>query len=507
MRMDMKRSYLSDRTREKIQDFISEKGLFEPGELIIGAISGGVDSMVMMDALCELSPSIGFRLLIAHFDHGLRGPESALDAELVRAEAAKRGLPFFLGKGDVESFMENERHGLEEAARIMRYRFLFELKKCEKAHRIATAHHQDDQVETIIMRIMRGTGVKGLSGIRSTDPRGLTRPLLCLDKNEILEYARERSIAYRDDPTNRLPITLRNLIRNDLLAHVPDHEREILRKNIVTLSETALSVSRFLDDITEKVYTKSLQYSSTREIKLDLEKLKGYHYFLRAQVYRYSFRMLNDQHSDLSRNTTEVLTKFCEQCPSGRQMQLPGDVTVFRDFNSITFIRTQKNTIEAEHDPVTLRPGTDTIYSFGGSSFRVTVRQEEISDYERLKREVLDEGGKYLGCFDLDQLRLPLRLRGWVEGDRLHPFGLEGTKKVSDLLLETRIPRSRRGGVPVLMDREHILWVVGVRRSSHAIMNGKTRNVIIIQFSVEDIRGKVQYVQTRGNHRSARYKK
>lgn len=470
----------------KVWTFIEENRLIGGSELVLCAISGGVDSMVLMDMLSKFSAKAGFHLHIAHFDHLLRGDEGALDGELVKREATKRGLPFSSGKGDVQDYMRQSGLGLEEAARILRYRFLFRLKQRTGARKIATAHHADDQVETILMRLMRGTGLRGLAGIKAVDDRGLIRPFLVLRKLEILEYAQFHGLEYREDPTNSLSDNLRNFIRNDLLSSITKDQKEHLAENILSLAGSVSEVVEYLESTVRELYESSLLFSDEKEISLDLKKWRDYHYFLRRELLRYSYKKISGSGKELPRKASDIFTRFCERAQSGKVVQLPGGITACKNFDTVSLTNSREAASEPRPVSVLLEPGLDTILSIGKSLYRVTVRQQDVVDWATIVENVQVGGGRHLGYFDREKLFFPLKLRSWTKGDRINPFGFTGTKKVSDLLQEAKVPRYKRESVPILTDADRILWVVGVRRSSHAAVEPATQHTLVIEIQKED---------------------
>jgi len=470
---------------KRVRSFILDSDLITKGELVLCAVSGGVDSMVLMELLHRFREQAVFEIHVVYFDHGLRGTEGVLDRDFVAAQASSRDLPFTSGRGDVRDSMRRMGRGLEEAARILRYDFLFEVKERIGAGKIATAHHADDQVETILMRLLRGTGLKGLSGIRAKDSRGLIRPLLEISKNDILEFADRNGIGYREDLTNALPITIRNHLRNDILPAIPTEYRDRLTGNILSLSESVREVSLYLEEVIRKVFTESVVFYNDSEIKLDLKKLKGYHYFLRKEVCRHAYFHLQDTRGELSRRSSVALAGFCERGRCGKVLQLPGGVRVLKDFETITLTRKGEIPHVSPSVSVLVEPGCEMLHSFRNLVCRFDVREIGGSDRSGILQQVRSEGGKYLGCFDYEKLVLPLCLRAWRNGDRIKPFGFDGSKKLSDILLEARVPRSERTDVPVLEDRERILWVVGARRSSHAAVTHFTRLVLFVEVSRE----------------------
>lgn len=437
--------------------------------------------MVMLDLLWRLSRDEKFSLHIAHFDHRLRGDEGALEAELVRRAAEKRGLPFSSGEGDVRGYMEEHPGGLEEAARTLRYRFLFDVMHRSGAQRLATAHHADDQVETVFLRLLRGTGLKGLTGIRPIDRRGVIRPLLCLRKEEISGYARAADLSFHEDPTNREPIGPRNVIRNRWLASLDEKDRERLAESVSELTESIAELNVIIDLSVEEALTDVCVSARPSQTKLDLEKLKSYHYIVRNGVYRFVYRRMTGLERELTRKATSNLVEFCENGQTCSEMHLPGGIRVHREYGYAVFV---------SHTDSGVLPGSVTIpeeldsgweCSFGGERFRLRLKLESTEHPDYYVRRALSSGGGREAVFDYEQLRQPLRLRCWKPGDRFEPFGLDGTKKVSDLLQEERIPPRQRKLLPLLVDRERILWIVGVRRSAHAPVGARTRRVVTVR--------------------------
>ena len=235
----------------RVEDFCTTRGLFAPNDGVLVACSGGVDSVVLADMLCRMQIKRGIKVAIAHFEHGIRGEESKADAEFVRAFAKERDLPFYLAEEDVPAFSREQHLSLETAARKLRYDFLRRTAKEGGFCHIATAHHADDQAETVLMRILRGTGTDGLSGM-SAKSGDIIRPLLFLNKSELMDYAAAVNLAYRTDATNFVADATRNKLRLELLPKLKVEFNPDIVSALNRLSEVAAAEKDYLAVVAEK---------------------------------------------------------------------------------------------------------------------------------------------------------------------------------------------------------------------------------------------------------------
>lgn len=469
----------------RVRTFIEKHRLISPGELVLSAVSGGVDSMVMTEILHGLSRELRFSLHIAHFDHMLRGPESLGDAYFVRAAAGRMGLPFSQGRGDVRALMRHEGKGLEEIARTLRYAFLLDLAKGLGAHKIATAHHADDQAETIMMRLLRGTGLRGLAGIRPRDRRGLVRPLLFLRKSEISEFARTHGILYREDATNVRSICLRNLLRNEVFPSLGEARREKLILDLSSLADSARDATDLLEAAAGEAFRACLLESQPDLITLDLKKSRVYHYVVRREMFRRAYREIRQNARDLPRNASYLLFRLCEESQSGKEIALPGGVKALRSFDTITLRREAAAPRWRACRAHAVVPGMDEAYTIGECLYRVRAREGEIEDPAAFVTTLKERRRKDVEYFDAESLSQPVFIRSWQQGDAFCPLGLQGTKKISDLLQEAKVPRHLRGSIPLLTEVQRVLWIAGIRRSSHAAVAATTRRILEVSIVPE----------------------
>lgn len=412
--------------------------LLQDRRRVLVALSGGVDSVALLHLL-RFGP-LDLQLEAAHFDHVMR-EGSAADAQWVRGLCAAWGVPLHAARAE-------DAPASEAAARELRYAFLHAVAEMTAADAIATAHHADDQAETVLFRLARGTDVAGLAGI--AERRGLLfRPLLRFTRAEIRQYAERRRLHWREDPSNRLLRYARNRIRHAVL---PELERAVpgAGRRIAAVASAAAAAERAWRRVLRPVIRDVVVERDAARIVLARERLLAYDPHLRARVIRH---LLKDFGSRPDRAGTRSAMSFISSGESGRTIQLRGGVTLAREFDTL-HIRSSGEGPRDRDVPLyigTPEPGSGTFVA-GGRRYRARWTP------------AADTGERHSARFDISALRFPLELRAWQPGDRIR-FEY-GSKKVKKLLQERRVGMEQRARVPVLVDADGgVLWVPGVARS------------------------------------------
>ncbi|HEX7118509.1 MAG TPA: tRNA lysidine(34) synthetase TilS [Longimicrobiales bacterium] len=419
--------------------------LISPGQTVVVAVSGGVDSVTLLHLLRFLDRAWALRLVVAHFDHRMRAGSRA-DADWVAGVCRAWEVP--LERAEAESPPRGEAD-----ARDARYRFLRDVLRRTGADRVATAHHADDQAETVLFRIIRGTGIRGLRGIAPR--RGpLVRPLLPFHRAEIEAYAAAANIRYREDPTNRELGYARNRLRHEVLPRLesiaPGAAAALAR-----LADHARVAELAWDSVLDRLEADAVRARSHDEIELARPVLLSYDPPVLARVLRRNLRRLG---AIPGRRGTTAAVEFTMCGASGTGIQVAGGIRIERDFDRIRILRAPgERGPEPRDRPAILyapRHGrTEAV--IGGRKFIVRCA---------VARGTPPEDGAAFGIRDL---AFPLVLRGWNAGDRIRmPYG---TKKLKKLFGERRVGRAARAGVPVLADAEgRVLWVKDHARATLA---------------------------------------
>lgn len=479
------------RLEKKVVDFIKANGLFDSAEKLLLAVSGGADSTALLYVMHALKAGkvLTAELVCAHTNHQLRGAESDLDQEFVVAQAAKLKLPITTRRFDVRGFARRNKLSIETAARQLRIAALMDIARQSKCDAIVTAHQKNDNAETLIQRLSRGTGLRGLAGIWPARVFAgeieFVRPLLCVTRSEIIEYLRKRNIKWRRDHTNADCAYRRNYIRHRLL---PALQRDCTDSVVERLSVLARSARKFYDVIcarADEVWP-DLADCTGEKIALNLKKFLTQAQPVKVELVRRSLAGLGCGERDLTRQHYERTLQLAGRNATGRKMELPGGFVVWRDYGCLIF---SGNCSVGQAPPyiglnkhVTLNVPGKT--KFGKYLIEATVVEADNAVGGSLKGGAFGDGRirqdklSYIERFDLEKVKIPLVVRCRRPGDRFIPLGLAQEKKLGKFLTAQRIPHSTRRKVLAVADSEKIIWVCPVRISEQAKVTGETRRIL-----------------------------
>jgi tRNA(Ile)-lysidine synthase len=427
------------------------------------ALSGGLDSVVLLDLLQSLAQRWSWTISAAHFDHRMR-ENSSHDAMWVRQHCEERGVECRLGRAQTVP-------AGEAAARDLRYAFLDEARLELGSELLATAHQADDQAETVLFRLLRGTGLAGLGGIPARRSPGIVRPLLPYWRREIQEYAHGRRLEYLDDPTNRDPSFARNRIRNEAIPALEAGGHPDIREQLHRLAGLASRAADAVGKVTEEKLTELILESSESRIIVAHKGLLAYDTTARAHLLR---ALAGRVGPHPGRVGTRVALEFINTGRSGRGIDLAGGVGIRREFDRIIIERHGDSPAPGDGVLAVAGPlGTGHV-EIGGESWRVDWAVGGTAEEE--------PGAAEVGSFAVSALRQPLTVRGWRPGDRIQLCG--GTRKLKKLFVDRRVGRGSRGKLPLLVDGDGVLWVVGLVKSERAVPEGNDQ-VLSVRLSRE----------------------
>ncbi|WP_256762283.1 tRNA lysidine(34) synthetase TilS [Cohnella sp. WQ 127256] len=449
-------------------------GWWHRGGSVVAAVSGGPDSMALLHLLKVMAEEEPFQIIVAHANHQFRGAESDAEAELVGRLAKEWGMPFESAELGLPAYIAATGMNPQSASREKRYQFLEGVASKYACPIVLTGHHADDQAETVLMRVIRGTGVSGLSGIpnrRKEEQLELIRPLLRITKCELLDYCKRNGVPYAVDSSNVDRHYFRNTIRLDLMPMLEKYNPR-LRASLVRLADMAAADDQYMEEHTLLAFQKGVT-PSEEGFRLERRWFRGLHIALQRRLIKLilsccsnSRQMLDYQHVE------EILAVLLQQYPTVNHLDI-GDGWVLR----------------REYEEVYIGPELPESVNF---TYIVTEGMDEVTISESRERVTLErlEGSfpnrkenQQEACFDADRLEFPLQIRSRLPGDLMHPYGLNGTKKVQDMFVDAKVPRSRRDKLPLLVNGDgRVLWIPGMRRSSDALVTKETRNTWRITF-------------------------
>ena len=423
-----------------------------PAKVVVG-VSGGVDSVALLAVLAEL----GYMPLAVHLNYRLRGDASDGDEALVRAYATEMNVPLVVQTFDTRAIAQERGDSIQVVARDLRYSAFREAAADHGVHYVAVAHHADDQAETVLLNLLRGAGPEGLAGMpaqrRLDDGITLVRPFLPLHRADIIDYARHRCLTWRDDASNVSPDYRRGALRSEILPALDAHFGGDVTPRIVRSADLMRQyVETSLQPETERRFEASRAHD---DATLDIHKLSGQPLVWRQRILLLAAARWLDGVPYTSATATALNGLIESQ--AGRRLEL-GSGTVWREPSVIRFVNASES---VSADTASAQAVIESIPGEAVISRRnVTIEVVDAVPDDFRSQHPPNPHAEYI---DADRLELPLIVRPWRDGDRMRPLGMPGSKKVSDILTDARVPSSRRRQELVVEDANGIIWLVGHR--------------------------------------------
>ena len=461
---------------ERVLGFIQQYRLISGDKKLVVAVSGGPDSVCLLHILTKLQKELKVKLHVAHLNHQLRGAESEADADYVAALARQLGIPATIEGRDVKGYRAQKHLSLEEAAREVRYSFLAQVAGSIGAERVALGHTRDDHIETILMHLIRGTGTRGLRGLQPCTERKsetgsivVLRPLLEISHQETEDYCQSYNLMPRLDVSNLSLSPLRNRIRHQLLPLLRSYNPGIAQALLRT-GQIARDDITFLDKEVDQLWDEVAQEAG-KTIVLDKAKFDQLPPALKRYLLRAAAERLLGNAKDIEmRHIEEVISALTK--PAGKRLSLPGGLIfsieydsylLAPDFAALSPFPTLKGEVQLNIPGETVIPG-----------WRV---EAAITN-----REGMTEKGDFTAHLDLGKTGDKLVVRSRRRGDRFQPLGLGQPKKLSEFMIDAKIPRAWRGKIPVVCSPSQIVWVVGWRIDDRVKVSEKTKQILCLKF-------------------------
>ena len=463
------------------QELLTERMLKQDDTVVVG-VSGGPDSMALLYLLLDLNQRADWhlRLHAAHLNHLLRGDEGEEDAAFVQAATDSLGVSCTIESRDMARLAKEESLSIEEIARRERYAFLERVCLKIGAKVIAVGHQADDNAETILHRIIRGTGLRGLAGIpqnrkltTESDVR-LIRPLLGFSRQQILDYLADNGIAYREDRTNRSNVPLRNRIRNVILPLLAAEVNPQVRDALIRLGEQAHWLEEFLRETVERTFQTLIISRTDQELTINADTLARKSRIVQTEIIRLAYQSFGLGEQALSFTHLVSALDLVADTASGRQAHLPGGVNIEKRYHQLIFSLPTDEPRETIATEIAVHlPGT-TILPVRRLQIDCTIEDTTSEDIRRLR----SSADKLEEFVDADAVCPPLLVRTRRPGDRFFPLGAPGSKTLSDFLTDAKVDPSRRKRIAVLCDRLGPIWVIGHRIDDRVKLTELTRRIL-----------------------------
>ena len=461
---------------QRVLHFIQKEHLVSTPSCLLVAVSGGPDSVCLLHILAELREKLRITLHIAHLNHKLRGAESEADARYVSELAHHLGIPATTEERDVKAYQARQHISLEEAAREVRYTFLSQVAQAIRAEEAAAGHTADDHTETILMHLVRGTGIKGLQGLKprtqwqlAGNSITIVRPLLQISREETAEYCRQHHLAPRIDTSNLSLSPLRNRIRHQLLPLLKSYNPQVAE----ALQRTARIASDdlgFIDQQCLQLWAEIAQKQGNAII-IDKQRLLKSPSVLRRYLLRMSIEKLVGNIKDIEMRHIEDIMSILTK-PAGKRLDLPGGLIFAVEYDRYLLTQDQESLspFPPLEDELPLKlPGEMLL-----PGWRI--------EANIINREQMTEKDDFTAHLDLDKAGGKLAVRSRQRGDRFQPLGMSQPKKLGEFMIDAKIPQAWRGRIPIVCSQKHILWVVGWRIDDRVKVTKQTKRVLCLKF-------------------------
>ncbi len=474
---------------DRVRQYIEEQDLLTPSAVVVVGVSGGPDSLCLLDLLQRLSAEWRLTLHVAHLNHHLR-PEAAAEAERVRAEAEQRGWPFHTEAADVRAHAQHAQQSIEEAARHLRYDFLARVARAAEASVIAVAHTADDQAETVLMHFLRGCGLAGLRGmLPKTEVRGekwevrelhptshlpsptsifLIRPLLLISRAEVEAYCAERGLRPVHDPTNADTTYFRNRLRHELLPELETYNPN-LRAVLGRMAAVAAGEHELLGEVVDALWKRNAR--AGLQVEFDRERWLTLTVPEQRALLRRAIHYLRVEERDVDFAPLERAVRFSRRAAPGRRCEVLGGLQLK--------ITTTAIILRDEHyQPV--RADTPLLTAAGqlAPEWRFTAERLAPGAWS------LADATAWRVYVDAAQVLGPLHVRGRFPGDRFQPLGLGGHRvKLSDFMINAKVDEALRERWPLVVCGDDIVWVAGLRLDERFKVTEATPSVLRLAFT------------------------
>lgn len=448
-----------------IRKTVKEYNLLEKKNKVLIAYSGGPDSSCLLALLLELRQELSLEIFLGHFNHKLR-PRAEDDEKFVKNVAQKHSLPLFVGSRNVRAFAKRRKLNLEEAARKLRYDFLRKTAANIGANKIATGHTMTDQAETLLMRLMRGSGMQGLAGLYPMVEGMIIRPLIQLEREDIKLYLKKRGIPYQIDESNFDRRFLRNRIRMELIPYI----RKNFEPKIVAQLGKVASILQEEEALLGKIAMEKAQSAiliKNRQICLDLDSLFSLPLALRRRTVRRFIHQLKGDLRGISFKDIESVLAMAK----GKEYHMKKNLILCRE-GGLIFLKA-RNFRQAKYE-----------YRWSGRKSLKIKEVNSIFEGKELGMEdfaSLDFNDNVYAYLDLEKLRFPLLVRSRREGDRYRPLGSPGKKKLKEIMRAKHIPLSQRKSQPLFLSGKEIVWVLGLPVSEKYKISHQTKRIFVIR--------------------------
>lgn len=464
---------------ERVKSFCDDNALIEKNDGIVAGISGGADSVFLFLYLLQVQKEYNLRLCFVHVNHGIRGSEADRDERFVEELCEQNGVMYKVFYKDIPKMAQEMSMTEEEAGRVYRYECFEDVRKELGYNKIAVAHHQDDQAETVLFQLLRGSGFRGLGGMRAKNA-DVIRPLLAVKKQEIVETLEKKGQSYCTDSTNNEDEYARNQIRNHLIPYLQENLQKETVSHIAKTASYMQDVTEFIDLQTDMVWESVIECKDGRpkEIKAYLSEMKKLHVVLQREIFMRMIEYMSGRRKDITARHIDALTRLTIS-QTGRKINLPYDIVAAKYYDCILmshkdrWYHSSQSFTEVYEEKISAGQEYNVTFT-NNNSHTISFHTEETGIMtDIIKKNSCTKWFDYAKIKNMPELRYP------KEGDYLWLRTDGSKKKLSRILIDSKIPADERKNILVLADGAHIMWIPELSRcSAYYYINDKTKKML-----------------------------
>lgn len=442
--------------------------MLQKGDGVIVGLSGGPDSVCLLHALYSLREKLGISLYAVHLNHMIRGKEAERDEEYSKRFSESLGIPFYSRRIEVEKYGKENGMSSEEAGRFFRYKLFNEIADEVGAKKIALAHNMNDQAETMIMRFVRGSGISGLGGIKPVRDSKYIRPILSCSRREIEDYCETNKLNPVIDSTNKENIYTRNRVRLEFIPYIKKYFNPNIIENLYKNSE----IFRDEDDYMHSMAVLEFQRIKERE-GINIFEFSKLHIALKKRIIRLTVENAKGNLNGIEGKHIDECIRLIEKGKTGKTIELPDNLSCSIEYNIFKVFK-KEEILNYEYSlmiPEILYIRERDMY------VQTSILNGNIED-------IADK--QFVKYWDYDKIKDKLVIRNRRDGDYIFPKGMEGRKKLKDILIDKKVPRDERDRIPVFSIDSEVLWVVGIRDSRNYKIDRNTKRVLEIRITKGD---------------------
>lgn len=459
---------------DEVLETIKKYNMFEKGDKVVVAVSGGPDSICLLHVLYNLKDKLGINLVAAHVNHCLRGKDADDDENYVKNFCNEFGIECYVKREDVNKIAEEKKISQELAGREVRYKFFNDVLKKVGGNKIALAHNANDQAETMLMRFFRGTGLDGLTGIKPVRDNIYVRPIINIERYKIEDYCEKNKLNPRIDKTNIERDYTRNKIRLDVIPYIKENFNPDIVECLNKLEAAVKRDNEYLSIISYKKYSEHCKKLNNKII-ICAEAFKEHEAIL-TRIIRLALKeLLGNLYNIDSKHIYDIIK--VQRGSTGKEIMLPNDTMVLNNYGDIDlYLKSNQERSNNKEEYKLLVNNNNRLESIG---LNITL---EIIDN---KGQVNLDNDMLIKYFDFDKVNGEIKLRYRKNGDRFIPLGMEGSKKLKDLFIDLKIPKNERDYIPLITFGDHIGWIVGYRISDKFKIDKNTKKILKIKVERE----------------------